>query len=198
MKPPGSNGPPSNPLKHASLYSQLTFSWPLPLIRKGMANELQETEIPDIMPDEDSDRNRCRIEAAWNEEKESAQKYGRLPSLHRALLKLFFRTLWYIQPAIAVTSAARIGQAVVLGNLMDFFQGSVERQNELEGYGLVLVLFLCASVPLLTHHQTYFRTWRMGYVRKSINWISVSILSHRSLPQSQNATPYRFYSINLP
>ena len=164
VETPESNEHPPNPLKYASLYSQLTFSWPLPLIRKGVAKEIQEIDIPEIMPDEDSDRNRCRIEAAWNEEKELAQKHGRVPSLHRALLKLFFRTLWYVQPAIAMTSASRIGQAVVLGVLMDFFEGKIENQSQWEGYTLVLLLLFCASVPLLTHHQTYFRAWRMGYV----------------------------------
>jgi ATP-binding cassette, subfamily C (CFTR/MRP), member 4 len=162
VHPPAAEGHPPNPLKYASLYSQLTFSWPLPLIRKGVAKEIQEDDIPDIMPDEDSDRNRCRIEAAWNEEKELAQKHGRAASLHRALLKLYFRTLWYVQPAIAMTSASRIGQAVTLGSLMDFFQDRIENQTKWEGYILVLILVFCASVPLLTHHQTYFRAWRMG------------------------------------
>ena len=59
---------PPNPLSCASLYSQLTFSWPLPLIRKGVAKEIAEENIPEIMPEEDSDRNRRRFEEVWNEE----------------------------------------------------------------------------------------------------------------------------------
>jgi hypothetical protein len=153
---------PPNPLSCASLYSQLTFSWPLPLIRKGVAKEIAEENIPEIMPEEDSDRNRRRFEEVWNEELRISVEQGRSPSLHRALLKLYYRTLWYVQPAIAMTSMARIGQALALGQLIEFFSGDCATHVKWEGYTKALVLIACTLVPLVTHHQAYFRTWRMG------------------------------------
>ena len=157
---PEANERPPNPLSGASLYSQLTFSWVLPLIRKGVAKDITEETIPEIMPEEDSDRNRRRFEEAWNEELRIAAKQGRRASLHRALLRLYYRTLWYVQPAIALTSASRIAQALALGQLIACFEGGSHSKSD--AYRKALLLIACAFVPLLTHHQAYFRTWRMG------------------------------------
>ena len=152
---------PPNPLESASLFSQLTFSWPFALIRKGVAKDIQEEDIPEILDEEDSNRNRIRLEKVWAEEQTIASTQGRPASLHRALLRMYFRTLWYVQPAIAMTSASRIGQALALGRLIDFFQRSSDRANP-EAFLWAIALIACTLVPLLTHHQTYFRTWRMG------------------------------------
>lgn len=157
---PESNERPPNPLSGASLYSQLTFSWPLPLIRMGGAKDITEDNMPEIMPEEDSDRNRRRFEDVWNEELRIAAKQGRRASLHRALLRLYYRTLWYVQPAIALTSASRIAQALALGQLIACFENPSHQKSE--AYLKALILIACAFVPLLTHHQAYFRTWRMG------------------------------------
>ena len=154
---------PPNPLEGASFLSQLTFSWPLPIIRLGVARAIEENDIPEILADEDSDRNRRRFEEVWKEEQEIAARKGQTPSLHRALLRLYFRTLWYIQPGIAITSIARIGQALALGRLIDHFGGDLQdHQHESEGYIWAVALITCATVPLVAHHQTYFRAWRMG------------------------------------
>lgn len=152
---------PPNPLEGASLYSQLTFSWPYPLIRKGVAKEIKEEDIPEILDDEDSNRNRIRLEQVWVEEQTIASKQGRPASLHRALLRMYFRTLWYVQPAIALTSASRIGQALALGQLIDHFELTSDHVHA-EAFFWAIALIACTFVPLLTHHQTYFRTWRMG------------------------------------
>lgn len=157
-----SSGRPPNPLEGASFLSQLTFTWPLPLIKKGLANPIEEPEIPEILIDEDSDRNRRLVEEVWLEELCLAEKRGRPPSLHLALLKLYYRCLWYVQPAIFMTSGSRIGQAVALGQLIEYFEKDTNEADPGEGYMWAGVLIACAAVPLVTHHQTYFRNWRMG------------------------------------
>jgi hypothetical protein len=151
---------PPNPLEGASLFSRLTFSWPLSLIRKGLEEPLEEKDIPEILEEEDSDRNRKKFEAVWQDEVKSARKAGRRPSLHLALVKLYLRSLWFVQPAIVVTSTSRIGQALSLGRLIESFGADSGGKNW--GYAWATVLIACTCIPLISHHQIYFRNWRMG------------------------------------
>lgn len=153
---------PPNPLAGASFWAQLTFTWPLALILKGNREVIEEKDIPEILNEEDSHRNRRRVEEVWHDELGLADEAGRNPSLHRALLRLYFRTLWYVQPGIAMTSASRIGQALALGRLIEYFEASCSKHNEKDGYIWASVLIACTAVPLVSHHQTYFRAWRMG------------------------------------
>jgi hypothetical protein len=158
--PPSSRPP--NPLAGASFWAQLTFTWPRELILKGNREVIKEKDIPEILIEEDSDRNRHRLEQVWHEEIGLASRAGRNPSLHRALLRLYFRTLWYVQPSIAITSTSRIGQALALGRLIEYFESESSSQSESNGYIWAAVLIACTAVPLVSHHQTYFRAWRMG------------------------------------
>jgi hypothetical protein len=158
--PPSSRPP--NPLAGASFWAQLTFTWPRELILKGNREVIEEKDIPEILIEEDSYRNQRRLEEVWQEELELASRARRSPSLHRALLRLYFRTLWYVQPGIAITSASRIGQALALGGLIEYFESDDNSRDEGNGYTWAAVLIACTAVPLVSHHQTYFRAWRMG------------------------------------
>ena len=151
---------PPNPLESTSLLSRLTFSWPYTLIQKGLKRQIQESDLPDVPNGESSKRNRKVFEKIWQEEQDSATRAKRPPSLHRAVLKLYFSKLWYLQPLIGVTSASRIGCALLLGKLIQTFGEGPSSQ----GYIWAVLLIVCAIVPLITHHQTYFWTWRMGLV----------------------------------
>mmetsp|Transcript_24065 Transcript_24065/g.35609 ORF Transcript_24065/g.35609 Transcript_24065/m.35609 type:complete len:1317 (+) Transcript_24065:167-4117(+) len=169
---------PPNPLLEASCISQLTFSWPLALIKKGAEKTLEENDIPDLLDSEDSTRCRSLIEREWREEVVLALKSTRRPSLHRALLRLYHRKLWFIQPAIMITSASRICQALTLGKLIEFFEDDNEMQAYKIGYLWAFILIACAAVPLVSHHQGYFRAWRMGM---QLRIGSVAVIYEKSL-----------------
>lgn len=150
---------PPNPILGASLLDHLTFSWPRSIIDRGLAGPIRECDIADVVEAESSQHNRLLLEEAWENEIEYSLKAERSPSLHRALLKLYFKKLWFIQPLIGLTSVSRIGQALALGRLIQHIE---DNTCEKEGYTWAAILVCCAIVPLVSHHQTYFRTWRTG------------------------------------
>jgi hypothetical protein len=152
---------PPNPLENASILSLLTFSWPYTLIEKGLQGPITEFDIPEVLDGESSAANRELIEDLWQAEQEAAVKENRAPCLRRVVRKIYFSKLWYLQPLIGVTSASKIGAALSLGRLVQTFEVDPPSHR---GYAWAASLVLCSILPLLSHHQTYFRTWRMGYV----------------------------------
>lgn len=156
---------PPNPLENASILSLLTFSWPYTLIEKGLQGPITEFDIPEVLEDESSAPNRKLMDDLWRAEKEAAVKEKRAPCLCRVVLKIYFSKLWYLQPLFGVTSASKIGAALSLGRLIQTFE--VDQPSH-RGYAWAASLVFCSILPLISHHQTYFRTWRMGYVLRHL------------------------------
>jgi ABC-type multidrug transport system fused ATPase/permease subunit len=109
------------------------------------------------------------------------------PSLRRALVRDFFVSTWFVQPLMMIASAAKIVQAVALGNLIEYFEhasssstsssnAASAAQDEGEGDSLIVeepysstdgyfwatVLVFCGLFVLFEHHHVFFWTWRKG------------------------------------
>ena len=154
-----------NPLKEASFLSRLFFTWPYPLLKLGMQRTLEESDLPDIPLADTSAYNLRIITDMWNREMELAQqraakrKGTAAPSLHRAFVMDFLRTVWYVQPLMFCSSTAKLMQAVALGLLLETFEAT---QPTNQGYIWAAVLVVCGAVILFEHHHVFFITWRKG------------------------------------
>lgn len=138
---------PENAFDHANFFSKLTFLWPFPLLKLGMTRPLCEDDLPALSQVDKSSHNRDYLEDLWKKEKTSNP---RSPSLHRALLKDFLSSLWFIQPLMGVSAASRVVQAIALGLLVESFQtGKL-------GYVYGGILVLCAGIMSVTHHHIFF------------------------------------------
>lgn len=168
----GSTQRPPNAYLKATLLSRLFFYWPTQLLRLGMERPLTEQDIPQIATVESSTYNLNMLEQLWNNEMERVKRYNKKldrkgdtktkrkkPSLHRALLKNFFTSIWYVQPMMCATVVARVVQSVALGILVQSF----ERENSSrDGYLWATILMICGAVILFEHHHVFFITWRKG------------------------------------
>ena len=93
------------------------------------------------------------------------------PSLHRALIKDFLWSTWYVQPCMLASSTARLVQALALGYLLQTFESSPpsdgdddddESRSSRDGYLWVGVLVASGLIVLFEHHHVFFWTWRRG------------------------------------
>ena len=161
---------PENPFAKASLLSRLFFLWPYPLLKLGMERPLQEDDLATILPKDSSKYNRDYFWNLWHAEVKQAQlKQQQLqttthnkktvckPSLHRMILKDYFRSTWFVQPLMMVAQGARVVQAVVLGLLIQSFEGTNDN-----GYLWAGILVICGIIVLFEHHHVFYFTWRKG------------------------------------
>ena len=180
-----SNAPedrPPHPFVHASPLSKLLFIWPYSLMNKthpdGTKHTIQETDLPDVLPDDSSKLNLEGFQDMWNEEKARAAKAmeryehqnrnrkskkpldvprSAYPSLRRALVRDFLKTLWFVQPIMGLAAVCKMAQAVALGYLLQSF----EEENG-NGYLWAGVMVGTGFVVLMEHHHVFFWTWRRG------------------------------------
>lgn len=149
-----------NLLAGASLISRILFLWPYSLLKLGLERPLEEIDLPEIMKQDSSQFNKRYFEKLWKKEQESNPKN---PSLHRAFLKDFFLSIWYIQPFLCLAAAAKIVQAIALGLLIESFEtGGGADGTYKEGYKWAGLLVLSGLIILFEHHHVFFITWRKG------------------------------------
>lgn len=176
---PGGERPP-HPFLHASLLSKLLFIWPYSLMNKthpdGSKHIIQESDLPGVLLDDSSKRNLSAFQAMWNDEKARAAKVmerfkiqnrdstkpmqipkAAYPSLRRALVRDFLKTLWFVQPIMGLAAFCKMTQAVALGYLLQSFED--ENGN---GYVWAGVMAATGFVVLMEHHHVFFWTWRRG------------------------------------
>ena len=161
-------GRPANAMVSAPWWSRVIFYWPYPLLKLGMERPLVDTDVPEILPVDTSRYNREYLSKLWEREKErcsrknnpqiggttadidaeaSQSNYER-PSLHKAILKDYFRSIWFIQPVMGIGGTAKIVQALFLGNLIESFENDAEN-----GYKHAAVIVCCGIIILFEHRK---------------------------------------------
>lgn len=171
---------PPHPFVHASPLSKLLFIWPYSLMNKthpdGSKHIIQESDLPNVLPDDSSKVNLSAFQTMWDEEKTRAakvmDKYNKqssdskkpmkipksaYPSLRRAFVRDFLKTLWFVQPIMGLAAVCKMTQAVALGYLLQSF----EEENG-NGYLWAGVMVGTGFVVLMEHHHVFFWTWRRG------------------------------------
>jgi len=153
---------PPNMMAEASWWSRLIFYWPYPLLKLGLERPLVDSDIPEILKTDSSRYNREYLGELWKKEQERCRRRNNsnikkmgtppppqiMPSLHRAILVDFFRSIWYIQPIMCIAAVAKIVQAVYLGNLIESFEDGGEN-----GYAFAGAIVLCGLVVLIEHRK---------------------------------------------
>ena len=144
----------------------------------GTKQIIQESDLPDVLPNDSSEVNLSAFQSLWNEEKARAAKVmeryelesktqrngdcikipaSAHPSLRRALVRDFLKTLWFVQPIMGLAAMCKIAQAVALGYLLQSFE-----EEDGDGYLWAGVMVATGSVVLMEHHHVFFWTWRRG------------------------------------
>jgi len=172
---------------------------------------IEECDLPQVLPADSSEQNLNNFTTLWEAEQSRAatakanyfaslqsqsqhtnsrrRKNKRMPknckpSLHRAIIKDFLSTMWYVQPFMLLSSTAKLVQALALGYLLQSFEtpssptssdtstststsdttsdtNTTSTENK-EGYIWATILVLSGLIVLLEHHHVFFWTWRKG------------------------------------
>ena len=169
-------------LQDASFISEWTFQWTADLLRRGMAEPLDDEDLPGLLEEDTSAYNRAYMEELWRREQERAhheaerrrRSTGRRcryairnlfrparPSLYHALMGDYFAKTWWAQVLLATSMAARLGQALALGLLIQQFADDGSG-NTKRVYIWSCTLIGCGIVFLFTKQQQFFITHRKG------------------------------------
>ncbi|KAL9182396.1 hypothetical protein ACHAXT_013048 [Thalassiosira profunda] len=134
---------------------------------------IEEKDLPDVLESDASAANLRSFQEMWDAEQERAARVlerhmaqkkhkplpkAAYPSLHRAIVKDFLTSMWYVQIFMCAACTAKLVQALALGYLLQTFEGPADST----GYLWAGVLVLCGFVVLMEHHHVFFWTWRKG------------------------------------
>ena len=145
------------PLIDASIPQKIFFGWAWPLLKLGSQRPLQEVDLPDVHPKDSSRYNREYIDKIWTRAKNSDSQLG------YALLKDYYATTRVPQCILFLNSAAKIGQAIALGLLMEqFSQDTSSSSSPQTGYFWCAVMVGCGLIAFPTKQRLYFEMYRKG------------------------------------
>ena len=180
-------------LQDARFVDKWTFNWTSDLLRRGMATPLDDDDLPGLLEEDTSAYNRAYMEELWRRERQRAhaeaerrRRSGKRrlcghamrnlfrpakPSLYHALIGDYFARTWWAQVLLATSMAARLGQSLALGLLIQQFATEDEdddgsqtnaNTNTKRGYIWSATLIGCGIVFLFTKQQQFFITHRKG------------------------------------
>ena len=163
-----------SPLENASTLSRFLFTWTSEILRRGIQGPLTEGDLPNLATLEKSSYRLDYITKIWEDEinrvemkNKNKRKKSYKPSLARAMFMDYMRSVWFVQPLLGLWSASKIGQALALGYLIEYFGQEDKESNT--GYFWAGIIVACALLVLFMHHQVYFWNWRKGcQIRVSI------------------------------
>eukprot|EP00948_MAST-09A_sp_MAST-9A-sp1_P002856 g2856.t1 len=114
---------PSAAFSRANFLSRWTFSFVAPLLRKGADHALQDSDLDDLCEDYKTTHVSNKLATAWTEQVRKKDNDGTFrPSFWKALYLTFRWYFWASGFWTFAESATRIGQPVVLGFLLAWFQ----------------------------------------------------------------------------
>ena len=157
---------PCNPFETANPLSNLTWWWVGDLFRLGNKRRLLHSDLhPPPREDESANLTAC-WQTAWQSQLRSNP--SQCPSVWRSLIGVFgWRFMWRGLPLLVV-SASKIGQSLLLRQLVLFLQwnSGVEGIGDQGGVGLAyfyaVLLFICCLVQSLVQHAYFFSVYRIG------------------------------------
>lgn len=156
---------PTNTYETSSLRSKFNFSWIYPLLQIGTETCIQESHLPNLSRIDSSEYNRGIMERLWVQEVSSERR-----NLARALFTWYLKETWRAQILMFINMASRLGQAVMLGRLMEVFGKFSSMSDDAKedpmdskwGYIYASLIILCGMIAFPTKQHQFFETYRVG------------------------------------
>ncbi|KAJ7561975.1 hypothetical protein O6H91_03G050700 [Diphasiastrum complanatum] len=142
----------------AGIISKLTFSWLVPLLETGNRKPLEMSDIPHLGPEDGPDINSALFQAGWNMQLKPGMPSS--PSVWRALWLAFWRPFLYASALAIVYVCMMFAGPVLLNRFVSYIQS--DKRSQLEGYGLVLILFCAKILETSSDHQFNFHAQVLG------------------------------------
>ncbi|GLV41617.1 uncharacterized protein CBL_06846 [Carabus blaptoides fortunei] len=176
---------PRNPRESANPLSVVTFWWILRVFGKGFKTELTENDLYEPLNDHRSAVLGDRLEAAWEHEKQRAQKLGKEPSLHKVIFKVFgcrFMLFGLLHAFLEI--GIKMLQAISLGGLVSFYAPDNVDMTINDAYMYASIVIGCTLVTVIVSHPTNMGILHIGM---KIRVGMCSLLYRKSLRLSKTA-----------
>ena len=130
-----------------------------PMIRLGASRVITLKTFPSQCMTRPRDGRRLKLH--WDEEHEFK---GEDATLHTPLVKTFWRKNWHTGIWLLIETGCRIYQAMILGQLINYFLGTADNSVSLmiNGYFLSFLIVILGIAITMLHHHAFFIAWRLG------------------------------------
>ncbi|XP_063223831.1 ATP-binding cassette sub-family C member 4-like [Bacillus rossius redtenbacheri] len=142
-----------NPLLKANPISKLVFFWLRNLFSVGLHRDLEQSDLYNAVPTDESDRLGDEMEMLWKENIKSNSKKKKPPSLLRVIIKMF---KWEFMKSgvvvLLVSCVFRVSQPLLLASLINYFSpGSTTTKTTAYVYAGSLLVTTFVSTLLYSH-----------------------------------------------
>ncbi|KAF5277747.1 hypothetical protein FQR65_LT03727 [Abscondita terminalis] len=144
-----------NPREGANPLAVATFAYTFPTFIQGFKREFTEHDLYETFSDHKSAQLGDKMEKAWNEEVQRANKIDKRPSLGRVLIKVFgLNYLFLAFPVMCVDLIFKMSQPLLLARLIAFFSPSTSNKvvTRDEAYIYAVGVILCSLLVVLFHY----------------------------------------------
>ncbi|CAB0016955.1 unnamed protein product [Nesidiocoris tenuis] len=155
---------PHNPRARANFLSAATFCWIIPTFWKGFKRDLEEDDLCEPLKEHCSAHVGSKLEKAWEAELERSKKSKGQPSFTRAVIKVFGpKFLLYGIPICIAEIGLRIGQPLLLGQLLRYFSPTTGRDMTLQdAYVFAAGVILCSGFTIVIMHPYMLGVLHLG------------------------------------
>lgn len=145
----------ATPIQKANSLSRLTFQWMQPLLKLGNSRVLTLKDVPGIPASDRAEKNVKQFLEAWD-----AQKRTRRPSVLLALLRCYWRDVFWTGFLAFLKGAGTVAGPIFLFFFVDYASGNEVFRHE--GPVLVACLFLVKMIENFSQRHWYFGVRRLG------------------------------------
>ena len=155
-----------HPIESSSFLSNLTWWWVGNLFRIGKQRRLLHSDLLPPPREDESAQLIARWHRSWQSQLE--RDPSKCPSVWRTLIAVFGWRFFIRGLPLLVVSASKIGQSLLLRQLVLFLQwnSGVEGIGDQGGVGVAyfyaVLLFVCCIVQSLVQHRYFFNSYRTG------------------------------------
>ncbi|XP_071947871.1 ATP-binding cassette sub-family C member 4-like [Antedon mediterranea] len=140
--------------KRGSFVSKIFFYWAWYLFKLGYRGEITQSSFDNVAPEFTSEYLVDCLGRRWNEELYNEKKYGKNPSLRRAIVKTFMPQIMIFNIIGFFEEGLKLTQPIVLGYLINYFEvdSTATLKEGLFYAGLLSLITIIINVI----HEFYF------------------------------------------
>ncbi|KAK5861056.1 hypothetical protein PBY51_022480 [Eleginops maclovinus] len=153
-----------NPLASANLLSKIFFWWLNPLFRIGHKRKLEEDDMYNVLPEDESERLGEELQGYWNREVQQAAKDHRPPRLEKVLVQCYWRSYALIGIYIFIEEVIKVIQPMLLGNIIEYFEKNDRTDTAAvhDAYRYAAGITLSSISLSVLHHLYFYHVQREG------------------------------------